>query len=146
MIKIERSALVPYAAAQMYALVNDIERYPEFMHGCLAAEILERDESVLVGKLTLGRAGFRYSFTTRNELIPYEGMNMNLVDGPFKRFRAEWQFKALTDTACKVSLSMSFEWAGGLLGGAMEKLFQQSANSLVDSVVERAHKLYGSHD
>lgn len=126
----------------MYALVNDVERYPEFMHGCIAAEVLERDESVLVGKLTLGRAGFRYSFTTRNELKPFESMTMNLVDGPFKRFHAEWQFLALTDSACKVNLSMSFEWAGGLLGGAMEKLFQQSANSLVDSVVQRAHTLY----
>lgn len=142
MIKIERSALVPYAASQMYALVNDVERYPEFMHGCIAAEVLERDESVLVGKLTLGRAGFRYSFTTRNELAPYESMTMSLVEGPFKRFNAEWQFRALTEAACKVSLSMSFEWGGGLLGGAMEKLFQQSANSLVDSVVQRAHTLY----
>jgi ribosome-associated toxin RatA of RatAB toxin-antitoxin module len=65
MVSIERSALVNYSAAQMYALVNDIEQYPDFMQGCIAAEILERDEDVVVGKLTLGKAGIRYSFTTR---------------------------------------------------------------------------------
>ncbi|WP_339860046.1 type II toxin-antitoxin system RatA family toxin [Pseudohongiella acticola] len=143
MVTIERSALVNYSAAQMYALVNDIEKYPSFMHGCQSAEVLSRTETEVVGKLTLGRAGMYYTFTTRNELVPDQSMDMSLLEGPFRRFSAIWRFDALADDACKVSLSMEFEWAGGLLGMAMEKLFQHSANTLVDELVNRAHALYG---
>ncbi|MBU2098430.1 MAG: type II toxin-antitoxin system RatA family toxin [Gammaproteobacteria bacterium] len=144
MITIERSALVEFSAQQMYALVDDIGQYPEFMHGCIAAEEISRTADELVGKLTLGKAGMRYSFTTRNRLTPGERMDMSLIEGPFRSFSATWHFKALTEHACKVSLQMQFDWSGGLLGAAMEKLFQHSANSLVDELVNRAHRIYGA--
>jgi ribosome-associated toxin RatA of RatAB toxin-antitoxin module len=144
MITIERSALVPFSAKQMYELVNDVSQYPQFMHGCIAAEEVSRTPEELVGTLTLGKAGLRYSLTTRNVLTAGERMELTLVDGPFRSFSATWHFKALTADASKVSLVMHFEWAGGLLGAAMEKLFQHSANSLVDDVVNRAHKVYGA--
>ena len=70
-------------------------------------------------------------------------MYMTLLDGPFRHFDATWRFRPLSDTACKVSLDMKFDWAGGMLGAAMEKLFQHSANNLVDALVERARKVYG---
>jgi|SRR5690606_31638059 len=143
MITIERSALVPFSAQQMYALVDDISQYPQFMHGCIAAEEVSRTDDELIGRLTLGKAGMRYSFTTRNQLVPPERMDMSLVEGPFRSFSATWHFKALTEHACKVSLSMQFDWAGGLLGAAMEKLFQHSANTLVDEIVDRANTIYG---
>jgi ribosome-associated toxin RatA of RatAB toxin-antitoxin module len=144
MITIERSALVPFSAKQMYELVNDVSQYPQFMHGCIAAEEVSRTPEELVGTLTLGKAGLRYSLTTRNVLTAGERMELTLVDGPFRSFSATWHFKALTADASKVSLVMHFEWPGGLLGAAMEKLFQHSANSLVDDVVNRAHKVYGA--
>ncbi|MEX2334758.1 MAG: type II toxin-antitoxin system RatA family toxin [Pseudohongiella sp.] len=143
MVTIERSALVNYSAAQMYALVDDIEQYPAFMHGCQSAEVLSRTDNEVVGKLTLGKAGMHYTFTTRNDLVPGQSMDMSLLEGPFRKFGATWRFDALADDACKVSLRMEFEWAGGLLGMAMEKLFQHSANTLVDALVNRAHALYG---
>jgi ribosome-associated toxin RatA of RatAB toxin-antitoxin module len=144
MISIQRSALVNFSARQMYSLIDDIEQYPLFMHGCLAAEVISRTDSEVVGKLTLGKAGIRYSFSTRNLLLPGNSMQMQLIDGPFRKFDATWRFKPLSDSACKVSLDMQFEWAGGFLGAAMEKLFQHSANSLVDALVTRANLIYGS--
>lgn len=143
MVTIERSALVNYSAEQMYALIDDIEQYPAFMQGCINAEVLDRTADQVTGRLTLGKAGLKYSFTTRNKVVPGQSMEMELVDGPFKSFDATWHFKALSESACKVSLTMSFEWAGGFLGAAMEKLFQHSANSLVDALVDRAGELYG---
>jgi ribosome-associated toxin RatA of RatAB toxin-antitoxin module len=70
---------------------------------------------------------------------------MSLVEGPFRSFNATWRFVELAPDACKVSLHMNFEWSGGLLGGAIQKLFQHSANSLVDELVSRAHELYGKN-
>ncbi|MCB1666065.1 MAG: type II toxin-antitoxin system RatA family toxin [Pseudomonadales bacterium] len=141
--RIDRSALVMHTAQQMYDLVNDIESYPQFMQGCQQAHVISRTDSEVVGELTLGAAGLNYSFTTRNSLIPGEEMRMQLVEGPFRHFGAAWHFKALSPEACKVSLEMDFDFAGGILGAALEKLFNHSANTLVDALVNRANEVYG---
>ncbi|MCB1672637.1 MAG: type II toxin-antitoxin system RatA family toxin [Gammaproteobacteria bacterium] len=142
MTRIDRSALVNYSAEQMFRLVNDIESYPEFMHGCTSARVLSASDDELVGELTLSKAGIRHTFTTRNVLEPGRRMSMELVEGAFRHFSATWHFNALTEDACKVSLEMEFEFASGLMNFAMEKLFSSSANSLVDAVVQRAHSVY----
>lgn len=142
MIRIERSALVTYSARQMYDLVNDIESYPQFMQGCLAARVIEQSEDSLTGELTLGKAGLKQSFTTKNALIPCSNIEMRLVEGPFRHFSASWHFKELTDSASRVSLQMEFEYSGGLIGMALEKLFEHSANTLVDAVLQRAARIY----
>ena len=143
MTYIDRSALVNYSAEQMFALVNDIENYPQFMQGCIAARVIESSTDELIGELTLAKAGIKQTFTTRNKLIPNREMNMQLVEGAFKNFTAIWQFNPLTDNACKVTLRMEFEFANGLMDFAMEKLFSSSANSLVDALVKRAQLVYG---
>lgn len=143
MTRIERSALVNYSAGQMFDLVNDIESYPRFMQGCVSARVLEAGEGFLIGELTLAKAGLRQKFTTRNTLVPGREMRMQLVEGAFRRFSAQWTFKPLAEHACKVSLEMEFEFSSGLVDFAMEKLFTASANSLVDAVVSRAQQVYG---
>jgi len=143
MTRIDRSALVNFTAEQMFDLVNDIESYPAFMQGCTAARVISRTEHELIGELTLSKAGIRQTLTTRNVLVPGREMNMELVEGAFKNFSATWRFTPLTESACKVSLEMDFEFAGGLMDLAMEKLFSSSANNLVDALVQRAQRVYG---
>lgn len=144
MTRIDRSALVMYSAQQMYELVDDIEHYPAFMQGCQSARVLSRSVDEVVGELTLGKGALRYSFTTRNLLKPGEEMQMTLVEGPFRKFGASWHFQPLAENACKVSLTMEFDFAGALVGMALESLFNHSANTLVDALVNRAHAVYGS--
>lgn len=143
MTDIQQSALLPYSAQAMFDLVNDIESYPEFMDGCLSAEILNKTETEILGRLNLGKAGFKYSFTTKNSLTPPNSMLMELVDGPFKHFDARWTFDALSDEACKASLDMHFEFKSGLLDLALKNLFDASCKNLVNAVCKRAEKLYG---
>lgn len=143
MTRIDRSALVMYSAQQMYALVDDIEHYPSFMQGCQSARVISRNDEEVVGELTLGKGGLRYSFTTRNLLKHGQEMQMSLVEGPFRKFGAVWRFQALSASACKLSLTMEFDFAGGLVGMALESLFNHSANNLVDALVNRADALYG---
>ncbi|MEX2131076.1 MAG: type II toxin-antitoxin system RatA family toxin [Pseudohongiellaceae bacterium] len=145
MPRIDRSALVNFSAAQMFELVNDIESYPLFMQGCVAARIIEADEHQLIGELTLAKAGLRQTLTTRNVLVYGQEMRMELVQGAFRSFSASWRFKPLTEQACRVSLEMEFEFANGLMDFAMEKLFAASANNLVAAVVKRAQQVYGSN-
>lgn len=143
MTRIDQSALLPYTAAQMFALVNDIEAYPKFMDGCLGAEILERTPTSVTARLDLGKAGLRYSFTTCNTLVANESMTMALVEGPFKAFDAVWTFKPLNDTACKISLVMEFEFSAGLVDAVLKRLFDSTSKSLVNAVCKRAEEIYG---
>ncbi|QFU03287.1 Persistence and stress-resistance toxin PasT [Halomonas sp. THAF5a] len=140
---VNRSAMVRHTPQDMFDLVNDFERYPEFLPGCRNARLLERDESHLIGEMTLGRAGVEQSFTTRNDLIEPERIEMSLVSGPFKRLRGRWLFIPMGEGACKISLELEFEFANRLLGMAFGKLFQQVAGQLVDAFTRRADRLYG---
>jgi len=143
MVAIQRSALVTYSAEQMFDLVNDIENYPAFMQGCKSASIISRTETELVGELCLAKAGISHRFTTRNTLTRPALIEMQLVEGNFSRFHANWTFAPLTDYACKVTLTMEFEFKTGLVAFAAEKLFSSSANNLVDALVARAQTVYG---
>lgn len=143
MTSINRSALVEYSDQQMFDLVNDIEHYPKFMQGCVSAKVLSQSDTELVGELRLAKAGISQQFTTKNLLVRPERIDMSLVEGGFKNFTSQWTFDALTENACKVSLSMEFEFKSGLMGFAAEKLFSSSANNLVDAIVQRAHEVYG---
>jgi len=143
MTRITRSALVLHSAEQMFDLVNDVSRYPEFLQGCEATRVIAQDDSFIEAELTLAKAGFQQSFITRNTLIRPTEMQMSLVDGPFSRFAGTWRFQVLSEGACKVSLELEFEMASRLAGAAMGAVFKQVAGMMVDSFVKRAKEIYG---
>ena len=143
MITITRSALVMHSAEQMFDLINDVRRYPEFLQGCQATEVIAEGEDFIEARLTIAKAGMNQSFSTRNTLVRPERMEMRLVDGPFTRFEGIWRFQALSANACKVSLDMEFEVSNRLTGAALGAVFRQVANMMVDSFVKRAKQIYG---
>jgi ribosome-associated toxin RatA of RatAB toxin-antitoxin module len=142
MVTISRSALVEYSVQQMFDLINDVESYPEFMTGCLAAELIEKTDVILEARLTLGKSTFQQSFVTRNELFPPERMVMRFVEGPFRFFEGHWQFQALSDTACKVSLELEFEFANPIVAMTVGKWFEETAGQQVDALCDRASVVY----
>lgn len=141
--KVQRSALVQYSAQQMFDLVNDIEAYPQYMDGCVGANILRRENDWLEARLDLQKAGVTQSFITRNHLQPPTCMTMTLVDGPFSRLHGCWRFTPLSDAACKVSFELEFELKNRLLGMAVGKIFEAAANRQVDALCARAQTVYG---
>jgi ribosome-associated toxin RatA of RatAB toxin-antitoxin module len=141
MTQINRSALLPYPAREVYKLVNDIEQYPQFMDGCVGAEVLSAKDDIIEARLDLAKAGISHSFTTRNVLAEPESIRMELVDGPFDYFSGSWQFQALGESACKVSLEMDFSFSSKLLGVAGARLFEVVSNNLVDALCKRAAKM-----
>ncbi|MGK0442236.1 MAG: ribosome-associated toxin RatA of RatAB toxin-antitoxin module [Pseudohongiellaceae bacterium] len=141
---IERSALLPYTAEQMYCLINDVEAYPQYLDGCVGAQLISSSEFQMEARLDLAKAGLSYSFTTRNTLTPNSKVTMELVDGPFTQFKGEWQLQALSKDACKLNLQLEFELKGKIISLAAKKLFEPMANNLVDAMVKRAKKTYGS--
>lgn len=142
MKRITRSAILEHSAAQMFALVNDIESYPRFLPWCTAAKVEERTASGVRATLTIGMKGMRHSFTTQNELRPGEAIGMRLVKGPFRHFSAAWRFKPLSPQACKVEFSLEYEMAGPF-ARLLEPLFDRIADTMVDAFRCRAAELYG---
>ena len=143
MTTIKRSALLPYPAERIYALVNDIESYPQYMDGCVGAEILNRRPGLVEARLDLARGGVAHSFATRNILQEYHTIELQLLEGPFDSFSGRWHFQQLGDLACKVSLNLEFQMSNSVLGIAAAKLFDSVTSSLVDSLARRARQVYG---
>ena len=139
MPRIERSALVEHSVTRMFELVNDIRAYPRRFAWCEAAEVLEEDADVrVVARLELGFGALRTWFTTENTLQRPHHIDMSLRDGPFKRLEGRWQFHALDETACKVTLVLDFEPQSSLLLPAMTLGFRGLADRMVDDFVRVA--------
>lgn len=145
MKEVKRSALVPYTAEQMFALVEDIERYPQFLPWVSAAQLLERSPREVVGRLEMHRAGMREVVTTRNVLTPHREITLALVAGPFKTLAGLWTFEPIgTDRGTRVALSIRFEFANPMLSLLLSRTFEKSCNELVDAFVARARAVYGT--
>jgi ribosome-associated toxin RatA of RatAB toxin-antitoxin module len=145
MREVKRSALVPYTAEQMFALVEDIERYPQFLPWVAAAQLLERTPQEIVGRLEMHRAGMREIVTTRNVLTPPREITLALVAGPFKTLEGRWTFEPIgEDRGARVSLSIRFEFANSMLNLLLSRSFEKSCNELVDAFVTRARAVYGT--
>lgn len=128
---IERSALVPRPAAQMYTLVNAVEDYPRRFTWCVDAAVLEDAPDQRVARLDLRVAGLKLSFVTRNRLHPGERIEMALVEGPFRSLAGQWRFVQLGQLGCRVSLHLDFEPDSRLLGAAVRAGFSSLADRLV---------------
>lgn len=135
---IQRSALVQHSAARMFELVNDIEAYPRRFAWCDSAQVLERGPDRVVARLDLGFGALRTWFTTENTLSPPHHIDMELRDGPFRRLHGRWQFHALDEGACRVTLTLDFEPRSRLLAPAMAIGFQGLADRMVDDFVRVA--------
>jgi ribosome-associated toxin RatA of RatAB toxin-antitoxin module len=143
MRKIHKNALVPYPAAEMYSLVNDVARYPEFLPWCKGAEVLDSSPTEMRARLDLARGSFRKSFTTHNYLIPDQGITMTLENGPFKKLEGRWKFTDLGAEGSKVELDMEFQFDSTLLDLVAGPVFHEICNSLVDAFIRRATQLHG---
>ncbi|CAE6898519.1 MAG: ubiquinone-binding protein [Pseudomonadaceae bacterium] len=140
---IQRSALLPYTAQALYDLVNDVAQYPEFLPWCASSQVLEVSDEHMRASLDIAKGGLSSRFVTRNTLVPGKSIELNLDEGPFTKLHGRWEFKALGDKACKISLDMQFDYAGSLVRATLGPLFNQAANTLVDAFCQRAKDLYG---
>lgn len=143
MTTVSRSALLPYTAAEVFALVDDIESYPQFLPWCKSATILSRSEDEVRAALELSKGGVNKSFTTCNRMKKDKIIEMRLVEGPFHHLEGFWRFDPLGEQASKVSLDMEFEFSSRLLGMTVGPVFNQIAGTLVDSFCKRAVEVYG---
>ena len=146
MREVTRSALVRLPPSRLYALITDIERYPEFVPGCRVARIESRGEREVVATLGVHRGGLDTEFTPRNTLDPDRSVTMRLERGPFKSLEGVWSLRPVGDAGCEVTLRLRFEFANRLTGMMFAPVFEQTAGSLVDAFVARARDINARED
>jgi ribosome-associated toxin RatA of RatAB toxin-antitoxin module len=143
MREVHRSALVPFTPVQMYELVVDVERYPEFLPWCTSAAILADEGEHVTVQLGLALGLARGSFTTRNRLVPAGSVEMRLVEGPFSALEGRWNFAPIGDAGTRADLALRFETSGLISGIVLGPAFEQACNQLVDAFGRRARQVYG---
>ncbi|MEO8164377.1 MAG: type II toxin-antitoxin system RatA family toxin [Betaproteobacteria bacterium] len=143
MALVEKSVLIEYPAALMYALVEDVAAYPEFLPWCGGTEILNQEGEITRAAIVIDFRGIKQRFSTENRADPPNLIGMTLVDGPFRHLDGSWRFKALGEEACKIEFRLHYEFSSKLLEKIVGPVFHYIANTFVDAFVKRARQLYG---
>jgi ribosome-associated toxin RatA of RatAB toxin-antitoxin module len=141
---VERSAIVTFTTAQMFELVNDVGRYPEFLPWCTGARVEEISATERLASINVSRGVLRTAFTTRNTLQKDVNILMRLVDGPFRSLLGEWRFDAIGERGSRVTFRVEFEFKSRLTAAAFGAAFEALCGTIVDAFAARAQKIYGS--
>ena len=139
---VQKTVLVMHSAEQMYALVDVVEDYPQFLPWCGGVDLLERTDTKTSATLHINYHGIKQQFTTINNKSYPHSMDIRLKDGPFKHLDGSWQFIALREDACKIEFKLNYEFANGFLERIIAPVFSHIANTFVDGFVARADKVY----
>lgn len=170
MRQVRRTAIVPQTPAQMYTIVNDVRRYPEFVPWVPATRVFDESDTSIHAALDITKAGVTMSVATRNTMVPGERIDLHLADGPLRTLEGTWLFVPILERAapeipgarrpepvpgderatpeprirgCRVELDVRFEFGNAALTMVFGPMFEASWDSLVDAFVARARDLHG---
>lgn len=135
---------MPYRAAEMFDLVDDVDAYAGFLPWCNCSQVLKRSEDAVEATLELHKGAISKSFTTRNTRHPHEAIDIALLGGPFRHLDGGWRFQALGDEGCKVTLELQFEFESRMIDMMFGAFFEETCSSLVDAFTSRAVEVYGA--
>ena len=140
---------VPFTPEQMFALVADVERYPEFVPLCEGLRVTSRsrvgDAEVLIADMDVGYKAIRETFTTQVLLKPEETtIDVKYLDGPFRYLTNEWRFEALEGDGSTVHFFIDYEFKSRILGAVMGAMFDRGFRMFADAFEKRADALYGA--
>jgi ribosome-associated toxin RatA of RatAB toxin-antitoxin module len=139
MREVKHSALIAQTPGRLFALITDIESYPQFLPWCTHAKVHSRGPREMLATIGMKRGPLKGELTTRNELEPNRRIHMSLVTGPlFRMLEGEWLLTPIGTAGCRAELTMRFAFKSSLAGYVFEQIFADTATSLVDAFVSRA--------
>jgi len=142
MAVVEKSVLLAYSAEQMFALVDNVAEYPQFLPWCGGTSVTVLDENKIRATVQIDYHHVKQSFTTENVRIPSQRIDITLLDGPFKQLDGCWQFIALTPSACKIEFRLSYEFSSKILEKVVGPVFNYIASTFVEAFIKRAELVY----
>lgn len=142
---VHKQVLIWFSPAQMYELVIDVARYPEFLPWCSHTRVIEQTADGMRAVLGLSLAGVKQEFSTRNAHVPEKSVSMELEEGPFSSLHGHWTFAPIGDGhACKVVLDLKYSFSSRTLAALIGPVFDKVAATLIDAFVKRAEQVYGT--
>lgn len=143
MAVVHKSVFMGYSAEQMFALVDRVEDYPQFLPWCGGVDIKERSQDKLIASISINYHGIRQGFATENVNTAPTSIKMTLIEGPFKHLDGLWRFKPLREDACKIDFELHYEFSNRVIEQIIGPVFSMIVNSFVDSFCKRAEAVYG---
>lgn len=134
---------LPYTSEQLFDLVADVERYPEFLPGWVAARVRKREGSVYYADQVVGFAMFRHRFRSKTILCRPDRIDVTSTDGPIRDLHLVWLFEPLADQGCEVSLSVELDLHSRLIQNRTARIIRRAVASIMSAFEARAHRLYG---
>jgi ribosome-associated toxin RatA of RatAB toxin-antitoxin module len=138
MREVKRSALVNRPPAELFALINDIDSYPQFLPWCTHARVESRSAAQIIATIGVRQGALQAEFTTRNTLEPERSIRMQLLSGPFRTLEGEWRLTPIEASGCRVDLAMRFAFRNPITALVFEPKFAATIGTLVDAFVARA--------
>lgn len=147
----ETTRIVRHSPAQMFALVADVERYPEFLPMCEALTVRQRRErdgvTLLVADMTVGYKAIRETFTSQVVLKPGEDrIDVKYLDGPFRYLNNVWRFEKRADGGTDVVFFIDYEFRSRVLGALMGAMFDRAFRMFAEAFEKRADAIYARQD
>jgi len=143
---VHKSVLIWYSPQEMFALVTDVPRYPEFLPWCDRSAVLAEDAEGMTAEVGIAFGGIHQSFTTRNSHHAPDSVDVKLIKGPFSQLDGQWRFSRVgdgTQRACKIDLTLNYGFSSATLSALVGPVFDKIAATLVDAFVKRAEQVYG---
>ncbi|WP_421704234.1 type II toxin-antitoxin system RatA family toxin [Aliiroseovarius sp.] len=139
--------ILPYTPDQMYDLVSDVRRYPEFLPWNSAARVRSQRERAdgsieLEADMVISFKVFRERFGSRAVLVPKTRLDMEYLDGPFKYMKSHWEFRDHPE-GCEIEFFVDFEFKNAVLQKLIGVVFYEAMNRIVKAFEARAKELYG---
>lgn len=142
MTVVKKSQKVNYSCTQMYALVNNVEQYAEFLPYCKQSIVHHRDADEVQATLVVSAMGMEKSFTTKNRLQQDKMIEIRLVEGPFSHLEGFWRFDETEEGGCLISFDLTFEFAGKMVSMMLGPVFEEVTNQMVSAFCKRAEQVY----
>ncbi len=142
MAQVQKTVLIHHSASRMYALVDDVKKYPEFLPWCGGVDLIKQDDASTVATLHIDFHGLHQKFTTENLKTFPSLMEIKLKDGPFKHLEGVWRFIELNENACKIEFMLNYEFKNIIIEKIISPVFSHIANTFVDGFVTRADMVY----
>ena len=143
MAKYAEQRLLPYSPEQLFGLVADIERYPEFLPWCIGARIRSRGPAQVKADLAIGFKMYRERFTSVVDLAGPSRIDVTYSEGPFRYLHNHWKFDPGPSGGCVVDFYVDFEFKSKMLQRLIEALFSEAVRRMVAAFEGRARQLYG---
>lgn len=134
---------LPYSPEQLYDLVADIEKYPDFLPWCAAVRVLSQSETEMLADLSVGYKVFRETFRSRVHLTPKTRIDVEYINGPFQRLNNHWVFKEGAESGTDIEFFIDFEFKNKLFQSATQMVFESAFDQMLSSFEKRAQEVYG---